>query len=450
MPGVPARPRSRARPPSAARSLREHLRLHLAQGQHRTAYVLTLNNVLGAATGFLFWLLFARLAGLGAASMGVGYAAVALGTGIGVVAKGGLDTALIQAVPGASRRQGARLMAVALLVGAGIATLLTGALAVAADLGGFLPDLTWAAWLLVAAIAALLVANWLQDAYFVALGAAGYTLERNLVLSAGRLMLPLPMVALALAHPVALTWTLALGASAAAGLLRSRSLPQRLGRDDLPAGAFLRGSLRNITGGAAEFLPGLLLVPLVLAIDGPRAAAYFGIAWTAASLLFQVSAAIGRSAFAAMVRRGPAGQRDAIRRGIFEHLLVVAPVAVVVGLFAPQLLALFGAGYATEGATVLSILCLSIVFVAPSSLYLAVLRARNDSRVLVLFPAAMIGALALLAPLLDTRYGLPGVAVAWLLASVPFGLYAAWRLRSLLEVTSFDLAPPLARAADVE
>lgn len=427
------------------------LRVHLAQGQHRTAYILTLNTALGAATGFLFWLLFARLAGLGAAGMGLGYAAVALGTGVAVVAKGGLDTALIQCVPGASRRQGVRLLAVALATGAGLAMLLTGALAGAARLGGALPDLGLASWALVAAIAALLVATWLQDAYFVALGAAGATLGRNLVLSAGRLLLPLPMVALAVAHPVALTWTLALAASAVAGLLRARRLPRRVGRDDIPAWAFLRGSLRSITGGAAEFLPGLLLAPLVLAIDGPRAAAYFGIAWTAAALLFQVSAAIGRSAFAHMVQRGPAGQRDAIRRGVLEHLLVVAPVAVVVGLFAPQLLALFGPGYAAEGATVLSILCLSILFVAPSSLYLAVLRARAASRALVLYPAAMIGVLAVLAPLLDAGYGLPGVAAAWLLASIPFGLYAAWRLRALVrEAAPAAPASALALGTDAQ
>lgn len=431
------------------RTLRDGVRLHLAQGQHRTAYVLTLNNVLGAATGFLFWLLLARVAGLGTVAMGVGYAAVALGTLIGVVAKGGLDTALIQMVPGTSRPQGRRLLAVSLAAGSGAAACITVALALAARASGLFPEFSWLAWALIAAIAILLAASWMQDAYFVALGLAGRSLERNLALSAGRLLLPLPMVALAVAHPVPLTWTLALAASALVGLARSRAVPDRPGRH-VPARSFLRASLRNIAGGAAEFLPGLLLVPLVLAVDGPAAAAYFGIAWTAAALLFQTSAAIGRSAFAHMVREQAPGLPAAIRRGAVEHVLVVAPVAIAVAILAPQFLGLFGPGYAAHGAVVLSVLCLSIVFVAPTSLYLAVLRARRDARALVVFPLAMMASLALLAPLLDARFGFVGVAWAWVLASAPFGVYAAWRLRRLAGVMPLARPAPVARALDVE
>ena len=442
-------PAAPPRAPAATNTLRGRLRLHLADGQHRTAYVLSLNNVLGAATGFLFWLLFARVSGLDAAAMGVGYAAVALGTLLGVIAKGGLDTALIQTVPGASRRQGAKLLAVSMATGAGAAAFLTGAVAVAARLGGVLHDFSWPAWALIAGIAMLMVVSWLQDAYFVALRLARYSLERNLALSAGRLLLPLPIVALAIAHPVPLTWTLALLASALAGLLRSRRVPERDGRT-VPAKTFLRSSLRNVAGGAAEFLPGLLLVPLVLARDGPIAAAYFGIAWTAASILFQTSAAIGRSAFAQMVQAGKAGLPSAIRRGVAEHMLVVAPVAIAVAIFAPEFLGLFGSGYAAHGASILSILCASIVVVAPTSLYLAVLRARGDARPLVLFPLAMMASLALLAPVLDAGYGLAGVAWAWVAANVPFGLYASWRLLQSTGVMPVARPAPVARPLDLE
>ncbi len=434
----------------AAAGWRARVRRHLADAQHRTAYILSLNNVLGAATGFVFWLLFARLAGLDSRAMGIGYAAVALGTAIGVAAKGGMDTALVQLVPGASSRQASRLLTLGTLAGAGLAAALAAALALASRLGGLLPGLSWSAWALVAAIAVLLVVSWMQDAFFVAVGRAGHSLERNVVLSAGRILLPLPVVALALAHPVPLTWTVALAASALAGLVRLRGVAAREGAT-VPAGAFRRSSLRNVSGAAAEFLPGLLLVPLVLAIDGPEAAAYFGIAWTAASLLFQTSAAIGRSALAQMVRAGPGGLRAAIRRGLLENLLVVAPAALVAGLLAPRLLLVFGRGYALHGAVSLSILCASAVFVAPASLYLAVLRARGHGRALVLFPAALLAGLAALAPLLDARYGLDGVAFAWLAASAPFGLYAAWRLRRLAwGVMPLARPAPVARPADLE
>jgi O-antigen/teichoic acid export membrane protein len=251
---------------------------------------------------------------------------------------------------------------------------------------------------------------------------------------------------------VALTWLAALAASAFVGVLRARTVPPREG-SAVPRRAFLQSSGRNLSGGAAEALPGLLLAPLVLAVDGPAAAAYFGMAWTAASLVFQTSAAIGRSALAQMIQAGAGGRAAAVRKGVVQHLWLVAPLAVLGSLFAPRLLALFGPAYAEQGGAVLALLCASAVFVAPTSLYLAVLRARDRSLALILFPAAMVVSLAVLAPALDARLGLIGVALAWLLSNVPFGAYAAWRLHQEVQGVT-PLAPPaaapVARPLDLE
>ncbi|MHB1261997.1 MAG: lipopolysaccharide biosynthesis protein [Thermoplasmatota archaeon] len=426
------------------------LQAHLAQPQHRTAYYLTLNNLLGAATGVLFWVLWARVAGLSPALVGIGYTVVALGTVIGVVAKGGLDTALVLKVPGTSSSGGRRLLAFGFAVATGVCLVLTALLAAAALGFGALPDLDAFGWTLVGAIAVLMVLTWLQDAYFLALGHARLTFERNLVLTAGRILLPLPIVLLAFAQPVPLTWGLALAASAVVGMVRGRALPKRNGHR-VPRREFLATAGRNVSGGAAEFLPGLLLAPLVLALEGPEAAAYFGIAWTAASLVFQMSGSIGRSALAHMVQSGPEGTPSAIRKGVTEHLWVVAPLALLVGLFASPLLAVFGPGYASQGAAVLVILCASTLVVAPVSLYLAVLRSRDRSRQLIAFPAALVLCLAVAAPLLGSRYGLIGIALAWVAANAPFGLYATWRLRrESREVMPLAGSSPVLRGADLE
>lgn len=426
-----------------ARRLPDRIRQHFAQTQHRTAYYLTLNNLMGAATGFLFWLLLARVGGLDAGVLGIGFTVVALGTVVAVLAKGGLDTALMQKVPGAPRADGNRLLVFAVLVGGGAALVLTAAMAVSSRLGGLLPDLTPFGWGLVGATAVLLVMTWLQDSYFVALGLARFSFERNVAFSAGRLVLPIPVVALAFAHPVPLTWALALAASAVVGLARVRRIPAREGHP-VPRREFMRSATRNISGGAAEFLPGLFLAPLVLAVDGPESAAYFAIAWTAAALIFQTSGAIGRSALAQIIRTGPPGKPLAIRRAVLQNLMVVAPLALVVGLFAPQFLAIFGQAYAENAAVVLVILCASTVFVAPASLYLAVLRSRDRSFALVAFPALMILSLLIWAPALDARFGLTGVAWAWLLSNAPFGIYGAWRLRSESLATLPALPAPMA------
>lgn len=408
------------------------------------------NTLTGAAAGLLFWLLFTRALGLSPDLVGVGYAIVAIGTTVAVVAKGGFDTAIVRTLPGASRHDALRLLGLGILLSTAAALVLTGLLGSGALLADFLPHIGPGAWLIVGAMAIVLIITWLQDAYFLAEGDARPSFERNVVLSAGRLLLPFPVVLLGLAYPIATTWMLALAASALAAFWFVRRIPKHEGRR-VPRREFLKSSVRNISGTAAEFLPGLLLAPLVLAIAGAEQAAYFGIAWTAASLLFLASAAMSRSAMAAMVRQGAAGQPDAIKRITVQHAITVLPAALVGILLAPFLLGIFGPAYAQNGATVFMILCASILVVGPAYAYLAVLRARERPVALIVFPAAMIVALFAIAPFAIDRFGLPGVAIAWFAANAPFGAWGAWRLRTLAkEVTPDDATTTLHRAPHVE
>jgi O-antigen/teichoic acid export membrane protein len=407
--------------------------------QHRNAWYLALNNVTAAATGLLFWLLLARVANLPAREVGIGYAIVALGTTIGVVAKGGLDTALLRTVPGAHRDEAGRLLRFGAFVGSAVALALCLALALLAHGGLGLPPLGPGGWLMVAAISVLLLVTWLQDAYFLAEGHAAFSWKRNLVLSGARLLLPLPILALAIPFPIPTVWALALAASALAAAGFGRRIPHRDGRR-VPRREFLASAARNLTGGAAEFLPGLLLSPIVLAIDGPAAAAYFGIAWTAASLLFLTSAAISRSALADIVRNGNGSHAAAVRRGALQNLCTVAPAAIAGMLLAPVVLSVFGPAYGVQGAGVFAVLCLSAFLIAPFYLYLAVLRAQEKPAALIAFPLAMVLALLVLAPFFEARYGLPGVGIAWIAANAPFALYSLWKLARPTEV---KLAPPV-------
>ncbi|HLE47700.1 MAG TPA: hypothetical protein VI818_05330 [Candidatus Thermoplasmatota archaeon] len=430
---------------------RARLATYWRERQHRNAVYLMLNPVVGAAAGLLFWLIVVRFTGVSQADVGIGLAVIALGTTVGVLAKGGLDTALIRNVPGASQDEGRRLLRIAITCGVLLAALLATGLAIAAWAGQiWIEHVTAAGWLLVGAIAALLVVTWLQDAHFLAEGEARYSFIRNLAFSAARLVLPLFVVLAAVAQPVAVTWALALAFSAVAASVLGRRLPARTGRL-VPPREFLHSALRNVSGSAAEFLPGLLLAPLVLAVEGPEAAAVFGIAWTAASLLFLACAAISRSAFAEMVHVGPQGLPYTIRRGVRQLMWILGPAAFVGAVLAPVLLLVFGESYSAGGGRVLTILCASTLVVAPTYFYLALLRAQERPVALLLFPIAMVVALALLAPALGARFGLPGVAVAWYAANVPFAAYAIWKLyHASQEVTTLAGPSPLGHPAHVE
>jgi O-antigen/teichoic acid export membrane protein len=433
---------------------REAVRRHWVDRHYRNGNYLMLNSVVGAAAGLAFWLVLVRLYQLPERDIGIGGAAISLCTAFALVAKGGLDSALVRHVPRATRSAGLRLLGLAASVGLlGVGLLVLLLAAGPRLLGIHVPGLTAPALALVAGLAALLVATWLQDAHFLAEGEARYSFYRNLVLHAVRLASPGLVLALALPYPIPVAWGLALGASAvvAAAMLRRmpdhrEPLPEGHGlrgqAADVPPRVFLRSAARNVTGGAAEFLPGLLLPPLVLHLQGAEQSAYFYIAWTGASLLFMLSASIARSTFAEMARHGQHAVQ--LRKAARHHLLIVAPASLLAIAAAPLLLGLFGPGYARNSLGVFWLLAGSIVLLAPVYLYLALLRSREDRWLLVLFPAVNVGLLFLLAPWLEERLGLAGVGLAWLGAHAPLALFATVQLRRATaeEVTHVADTPP--------
>jgi O-antigen/teichoic acid export membrane protein len=427
---------------------RRGLMRHLGTRQHANAYVLLLNNVLVAAAGLLFWLLLTRILAMPASDVGFGYAIVAMATLVAVLAKGGLDTAILSNVPGASRDGARQLLRFSLVVGGGLAACLAIVLAVIAGVTGRLGSLGPLAWAFAAVIGVLLVIGWLQDAYFLAEGDAWPCLRRNLVASGGRLAIAIPVVLFLREWSVALAWTFGLAIAAWAGAAAARRFPDREG-GTVSRRKFMSSAARNLTGGAVEFVPGLLLTPLVLGARGPEAAAYFGIAWTIASLLFLASAAIGRSALAELVRDGTR-RRAIVARAAFQQLVVVGPAALLVAIAAPWELGVFGSAYATEASWALVVLAASVAAVAPFYVYLAVLRAQQRTLPLVLVPAAMTVALFVVAPAAAAWFGIAGVAAAWLLVNVPFGAFAAWRLRQEMREVIPDAAAPVGHHPHME
>lgn len=406
-----------------------------SDGQHWSAFYLILGNLIATATGLVFWLLLARVFSLPAAEIGIGYAIVGMGATIGVIAKGGLDTALMRSVPESTKEGAAHLLRFGAFIGGSIALVLSVSVALVVLHLGVMPDIGPLGWTLVGAMAVLLVITWLQDAHQLAEGNAKFAVHRNLVLSVTRIALPLPIIVLAWYQPVATTWILAVAVSALVALVIRRRGARRAGRT-VTHTEFVRRSIRHEASSASEFLPGLLLAPIILMAAGPSTAGHFAIVWAAASLLFVLSAAIGRSALAHMARQGPSGVAAAIRKGALQIALIVAPAALIGALLSPTILGIFGQQYAAEGATTFIILCASVVFVAPSYLYLAVLRAADRTVPLMVFPVIMLIAVIALTPLLATTYGLPGAGAAWLIGNAPLGLYAAWRLWSKAKETT--------------
>lgn len=414
--------------------------------QFRNGSYLMLNSIVGAVAGLAFWVVLVRFYVLPDRDIGIGLAIISLCTALGLLAKGGLDTALVRHVPRASREDALGLLRFACLVAFGVVVALVVLLGLLGPLlGGSFAGLDAPALVLVAALSGALAVTWLQDAQFLAAGEARLSFYRNLALHSGRLAAPAFIVGLAVPYPIPAAWGVALVLSAllAHAFVRRMAFAPPEAATPVRRKAFLRSAGRNVTGSAAEFLPGLLLPPLVLHLEGAEAAAYFGIAFTGASVLFLLSAAIGRSAFAEMSRTGQTALQ--LRRAVKHHLLVVAPAALVAVALAPEILGYFGWTYAAHGSGVFLLLAASIVFVAPVYLYLALLRSREERGMLLLYPAVNIAALFALAPVLEAQMGTIGIAVAWLLVHAPLGAFAAWKIRAAVREVN-DVEPPAAQA----
>jgi O-antigen/teichoic acid export membrane protein len=389
--------------------------------------VLLANAALAALTGAIFWVIVLRWGRVSSEEVGTAYTVIAAGTALAIIAKGGLDTALVQSAAVANLRTSRRLAMVAAATASMVAIVLLLAIA---GLDHALPIVLVprslsAPW--VFAVALLLELLWLQDAYFLGTATVRHSFVRNLVLSASRLAFPIALIRSNAPHPILLSWMLAVTVSVAAGFWFSTRTPARAGRD-VGLREFLLRSGRHIGGNSAEFLPGLLLAPLVLRLEGEENAAYFGMAWTVASLLFLGSAAVSRSALAEFSQtRTDVGH--AVRRGVLQHLFGVFPFAGLVAVAAPIILFAFGATYTQRGLVPLWILLASVPFVAALYLYFALLRARDAALPLIVFPLVLVLGIYLTAPILAARWGIAGIAAAWFIVNAPLGTYAALRLK---------------------
>ncbi len=176
---------------------------------------------------------------------------------------------------------------------------------------------------------------------------------------------------------------------------------------------------------------------LVVALIGSSANAYFYIPFTITSsfdLLFLGVASSLTVEGALSEKRFPALMIMAARR--FRYVLL-GGVAVLVGTASIVLLP-FGPAYVQAGTPVLRLLACASVFRAVTALYVAVCRVEGyASRVLAIQASIFVMAIGLTIGF--AKYGINGVAIAWLTANAVAGCCAAprvWRtLRAGKELT---------------
>jgi len=384
-------------------------------------YSLIANSAVTGALGLVYWLLMAReypTAAVGRAS--ALYAAMNLLAGITAQNFNGVLTRFIPQAGLRTRTFIVRAYAVSAAASAGLSIL-------------FLLTIGW--WgasyseldspvtrvAFVASVVAWAIFT-LQDSVLVGLRSAIWVLVENGAFGLAKIIL-LVMLVTALPDHIGIYVSWMLPAVVAIPLINwlifGHIVPRHtaLTRDLQPAsnrqiGRFIAG---DYSGALCMLATGSLIPVVVAARIDVQQTAYFYVAWVIAGIVDMIGISMGMS----LTVEGAFDTSTLAvncRRALRKMATLLLPCAVLLGLFAPFWLGLFGPAYADHAARVLQLLAAATVFRAPIELYLGALRAQSRTSVVALIQAArailMLGLTLVLTTALGTLGAALGVAAS--------------------------------------
>jgi O-antigen/teichoic acid export membrane protein len=394
----------------------------------RNAVALVGTQGVTSVLGFAYWWLAARF--FSASAVGVASATVSAMTLIGTFGMLGLGALLIGHLP-RNRARAPQLVTTSVLIAgaAGAALGVVFALAspiVSREMASIASDLDH---LLVFALGAGMTAmSLVVDQAAVGVMRGSLQFWRNAIFAVIKLAALAAVGLLLVRHDgfsIFATWVLGVGASLVAIVL----LEARQGK----LNASYRPGFRSLSGMKREALqhhalnlillgPGLFLPLIVTALLSAEMNAYFYTAWMLNGFVVVVPVALTTVLYAA-VSEDPAtlAQRLKLTLGAsFAYSLASILVIAVAGRW---LLGFFGANYAREAATALTILTLSVIPIVVSEHYVALARIeRRPNR--AAWPMGISNFLKLALAAVGAQLGgLTGLAIGILVASVAVSLY---------------------------
>jgi O-antigen/teichoic acid export membrane protein len=390
---------------------------HVRVPLYQNSYALVLGAAGTSILGVAYWAVATHA--YPARDVGVQSALVSTMLFLAGLSQLSLNSVLIRFLPVSGRRSG-RLIGVAYAASTAAAVVAASIFVVGTPLWSsrlafLLHDPAW----FVAFVAATAV--WcvfaLQDSVLAALRRATWVPAENIGVSVAKIALLLLFESRLVHAGLFASWTIpAAGAVVAVNLLLYRTVvPTTKGVASIEDYT-LRGVTRFAGGNYVGFIfyaaSANLLPLLVLSRSGPTEAAYFFLPWTITSALLVVAASTATSLTVETVR-----DMDRLhsycRRTLLHTLAMLALPVAFLFIATPELLHLFGSGYAHHGATTLRLLTLGSLPNAVVLIGLGLLRIRG--RVVQL--AALQGVLCVLilglSYLLLPRYGITGVGVAF-------------------------------------
>lgn len=387
---------------------------------YANAFYLWANTVATSASGFVFWIVVARL--YNAKDVGLAAAAVAALMLLSVVSNLGLGLGLIRFLPEAGDRTVSLLngsFTLGACTAAAIGTVFLLGIPLWSPSLAFLREQSLQ-FVLYALFATCVTVWTIQTHAFVAVRRAEFILFANAAGSALKICMAVALAIFSNPFGIVSAWSIAtlVSVAAASFWLLPRAHPSyrpAINVGNWPNFDMLSYSFGNYVSTLLFMAPGFLLPIIVVSRLGGEAGAYFYVAWVVSTLLTSMASSLSLSLFSE-----GSHYRHGLRQGLWQALgtaLAVSALAVVpLLLVADRLLLAFGSDYAREGAGLLRLLALAAFPACVTTLYLGVERVRKRIRMLILM-SLVVAAITLGGGyLLLGAMGIEGVAIAWLAA----------------------------------
>ncbi|MFJ4986154.1 lipopolysaccharide biosynthesis protein [Streptomyces sp. NPDC088732] len=403
----------------------------------RNAYALMLNTGVSAVLGLGYWLVAARYYSEDA--VGQGSAAIAAMKFLAGLTAVTLTGALARFIPVSGRRTG-RLIFGTYAGSSAIVAFAAAVFLFTLGLWGpsyrFLHGTVNGLGFIAAVIGWSLLT--LQDGVLTGLRKAVWVPVGNTVFSAAKLAL---LVGLAAAVPTAgvfVSWVAAIGLSVVplGWLVFRRLVPRHVkataGTVDPPTGRQMGRFVAGDATGSFFALAVVYLVPVIVASQiSATDNAYFYITMTIGGTIDLLAINMG-SSLTVEGAHDPGRIAENCRAALRRMARIMVPITLFMGVFAPQILGVFGDGYAQEGAPLLRLLALCSLTRVLIEVYFGVLRAQSRTGLLAFLQGLLCllvlgSTLALLGPL-----GITGAGWAELGSLVVIAVVSVFGLRRLI------------------
>ncbi len=395
---------------------------------YSNASYLIVGNGGNALFGFVYWVVAARL--YPAADVGLASAAISAMAMLSNFSNLGLPFGVIRFLPG-SGEKGKSIINFSITLT--VLTTLLISLIFILGLSWWSPKLVsyhndavnFSTFVLYTIFTALAV---LTDNIFVAERAAIYTMTKNLVFSILKLALVAVLAFSLKTYGIFNSWGIALGIEILLALFLF--LPKvKLGCMPRPTlankgmGALVRFSIGNNIAYFLSIAPAAFLPLIIVGRLGAESNAYFYAAWTIAATLYMIMTSISLSLFAE-----GSNEEDKLRshslRSLGMGLVIIAPVVILVIIFAGKILLTYGSTYSKSATRLLQLLTLASLPIIINQVYYSILMVRKRTVTLIIVFGLFAMVTLLCIYLLLPRFGILGAGISWLAGQTAVAIWA--------------------------